>query len=99
MGGTAGNCLRVRRNGPAGRAVAHAVVSPALLPFSRPELDLLNILVPHLQRAIQMRQRFTDIEIGQNFLAKSLDALAISTLLFDEYCRVVYMNRSCAALL
>jgi len=73
--------------------------SPDQAPFSRAELDRLNLLVPHLQRAIQMRQRFADLEIGQNFLASGLDALAISTLLFDEYSRVVYMNRSAADLL
>jgi len=68
--------------------------SPEHSPFVRDEIDLLNEFVPHLQRAIQMRQRFTELQLGQNFLASSLDVLAMPTVLFDEYCRVVHMNRS-----
>lgn len=73
--------------------------SPSHLPFTRSDLDQLNNLVPHLQRAIQMRQRFTELQLGQNFLASSLDVLAMPTLLFDEHGRVVHVNRSGEAIL
>lgn len=68
-------------------------------PFSRNELAALDALVPHLQRAIQMRHRFAELQLGQNFLVGSLDVLAMPTLLFDEYGRVVHANRSAATLL
>jgi DNA-binding CsgD family transcriptional regulator len=68
-------------------------------PFSREELDQLNLLIPHLQRAIQMRQRFTELQLGQDFLASGLDVLAMPTFLFDEYSRIAHMNRSAGELL
>jgi DNA-binding CsgD family transcriptional regulator len=63
-------------------------------PFARDELDWLDELVPHLQKAIQMRHRFAELQLRQNFLASSLDVLAMPTLLFDEYGRVEHANRS-----
>lgn len=63
-------------------------------PFTRGDLDGLNELVPHLQRAIQMRQRFAELQLGQSFMAGSLDVLAMPTVLFDEYGRVAHTNRS-----
>lgn len=68
-------------------------------PFSREELEQFNSLMPHLQRAVQMRQRFAELQLGRNFLAGSLDVLAMPTFLFDEYSRVAHMNRSADALL
>ena len=73
--------------------------SPLQLPFTRCDVDRLNDLVPHLQRAIQMRQRFAELQLGQNFLASSLDVLAMPTLLFDEHGRVVHVNRSAETIL
>lgn len=68
-------------------------------PFTREELDQLNQLVPHLQRAIQMRQRLAELQFGQNVLAGGLDVLAMPTLLFDEYGRVAHYNRSASPIL
>ncbi|MDB5761548.1 MAG: helix-turn-helix transcriptional regulator [Herminiimonas sp.] len=73
--------------------------APHHAPFTREEMERLNQLVPHLQRAIQMRQRFAELQFDQNFLAGGLDVLAMPTLLFDEYSRVAHHNRSAAALL
>ena len=73
--------------------------SPAHPPFDRAEMDRLDELVPHLQRAIQMRQRFSELQLGQNFMAGSLDVLAMPTLLFDENSRVIHTNLSASALL
>ncbi|WP_309684620.1 helix-turn-helix transcriptional regulator [Polaromonas sp.] len=74
------------------RATAHP-------PFVREELDQLNLLVPHLQRAIQMRQRFAGLQVEQNFLVGRLDVLPMPILLFDEYGLVAHYNRSAAAML
>lgn len=68
-------------------------------PFEREEMRQLNLLVPHLQRAIQMRQRFTDLQVEQTFLVGRLDLLPMPILLFDEYGLVAHYNRSAAALL
>jgi DNA-binding CsgD family transcriptional regulator len=68
-------------------------------PFSRQELEQFNRLVPHVQRAIQMRQRFAELQVGQDFLASGLDVLAMPTFLFNESGRVAHMNRSADTLL
>jgi DNA-binding CsgD family transcriptional regulator len=73
--------------------------SPAQPPFTREDLHRLDQLVPHIQRAIQMRHRFAELQLGQNFLASSLDVLAMPTLLIDEYGRAVHANRSAEQLL
>jgi DNA-binding CsgD family transcriptional regulator/PAS domain-containing protein len=73
--------------------------SPRQRPFTRHEMDEFNRLVPHMQRAFQMRQRFTDMQLGQNLLASSLDVLAMPTLLFDEVGRLAHANRSAETLL
>lgn len=68
-------------------------------PFVREEIDQYNQLIPHLQRAMQMRQRFADLQLGQNFLAGSLDVLAMPTFLFSELGQVAHYNQSAAQLL
>jgi len=63
-------------------------------PFGRDEIARLDALMPHLQRAMQMRQRFAELQFGQNFLIGGLDVLTMPTLLFDESARVAHRNRS-----
>lgn len=67
--------------------------------FNRAELGMFDRLMPHMRRAIQMRERMTKLQQGQDFLASGLDMLAIPTLLFDEQGHVAHMNRRAAALL
>ncbi|GEM_PF-1615717 len=73
--------------------------APEHPPFTRDDMDRLDQLVPHIQRAIQMRYRFAELQLGQNFLASSLDVLAMPTLLINEYGRVAHVNRSATRLL
>ena len=72
---------------------------PSQPPFTPEEIEQLNTLLPHLQRAIQMRQRLSDLELGQNILASSLNMLAMPTFLFDEHGTVAHNNQSAATLL
>lgn len=67
--------------------------------FTYADLAALNALLPHLQRAIQMRQRFSDLQTGQRFLLGGLDALTIPTFLVDESGRVAWRNRQAERLL
>lgn len=67
--------------------------------FRREELTQFNRLIPHLQRALQMRQRFSDLQMGQNFLSGGLDMLAMPAILLDEFGRVSHHNRGAAAIL
>lgn len=67
--------------------------------FERGELEQLNELMPHLQKAIQMRQRFVDLQIGQNFLIGGLNVLSMATFLFNEKGMVAHLNQSAETLL
>lgn len=73
--------------------------APSHPPFVRAEMEELNLLIPHLQRAIQMRQRFTELQLGQNFLIAGLDVLAMPTFLLAEDGLVVHHNRSATTML
>lgn len=72
--------------------------SAAQGPFLVEELAQFDRLVPHWQRAVQMRERLVSLRAGQDLLAASLDAISMPTLLFDEIGRIVHHNRSAAAL-
>jgi DNA-binding CsgD family transcriptional regulator len=73
--------------------------TPQQPPFAREELDLFNLLMPHLQRALQMRQRFAELQLGQNLLISGLDVIAMPAILIDEFCRVAHCNRAAGVLL
>ena len=62
-------------------------------PFSQDEVDDLDALLPHIERAIKMRQRFATLQRGQNFLSASFDLLTTPVFFLDEHCRVTYFNR------
>jgi DNA-binding CsgD family transcriptional regulator len=67
-------------------------------PFTRDEIARFDRLISHLQRAIQMRQRFIECSLGLDVLSKGLDLLTMAAFLFDENTRIVGMNRSAHAL-
>lgn len=73
--------------------------SPAHPAFTRTEVDTLDLLMPHMQRALQMRERFADLQLGQDVLAGGLDLLAMPALFFDEHSRAAHLNRRARALL
>ncbi len=73
--------------------------SPTQSPFSRTEIETLDLLMPHMQRAIQMRERFAELQLGQDFLAGGLDLLAMPAMFFDEHSRATYLNKRAKALL
>lgn len=73
--------------------------SPTQPPFSRSEIESLDLLMPHMQRAIQMRGRFAELQLGQDFLAGGLDLLAIPAMFFDENSHATHLNKRAKALL
>lgn len=73
--------------------------APSQAPFSREELSHCNELIPHLQRAIQMRQRFAELRAGQTLLTSGLNLIAMPTLLIDEFGRVAFANDAAQVLL
>ncbi len=68
-------------------------------PFTRAELEQFDLLVPHWQRAAQMRQRLVALRTSQELLSSSLDAIAMPALLFDEAGLIVHKNAAAETLL
>lgn len=67
--------------------------------FTVDEITQFNRLIPHLQRAIQMRLRFAEMALGPNLLTGGLDVLPLPTLIVNEFGRVGYANRAAHAML
>lgn len=68
-------------------------------PFTRAELAGFNSLMPYLQRAIQMRQRLVELQMGQHLLAGGLDVIAMAAIVVDEFGRVAHSNHAAKTLL
>lgn len=68
-------------------------------PFAESDLRLLRVLLPHLQRAMQLHQRFVDLRRQSNILESALDLVAAAILFIDASGHVIAANRSADALL
>lgn len=73
--------------------------SPTQSEFTRMEMDTLDLLMPHMQRALQMRERFAELQLGQDFLAGGLDLLMMPTMFFNEHSRAAHLNKRAKAML
>lgn len=65
-------------------------------PFGPAELDLLRLLFPHLQRAMQFHRKMSELEGSYRASLESLDFLPTGVILLDERGRVLEMNRAAA---
>ncbi|HYG61739.1 MAG TPA: helix-turn-helix transcriptional regulator [Thermoanaerobaculia bacterium] len=63
-------------------------------PFGEEELALLDSLLPHLQQAIRLTRRLSEVDALANLSRSVLDRLPIGTLLLDRSGRVAVMNRT-----
>jgi DNA-binding CsgD family transcriptional regulator len=68
--------------------------SPTQPPFSAIELAMLDQLVPHLQRAVQMRHRFLELQLGQTLSTTGLEIIGMPAIVLDEWGCVVCTNQS-----
>jgi len=62
--------------------------------FTELDLQLLDRLVTHLQRAVQMRHRFGELHRGKMLFTAGLDVVAMPSILLDEWGCVLYCNRA-----
>ena len=68
-------------------------------PFGQEEVDLLNALMPHLQRALQLHRRLADSRVLADGSTAALDLLAHGILLLDISGRIMFANRTAEELL
>ena len=57
-----------------------------------PQIDKLNILIPHLQRAIDIQKEFTRLYASDQALHKGLDKMIMGLIIFDKELRPIYIN-------
>jgi DNA-binding CsgD family transcriptional regulator/PAS domain-containing protein len=62
-------------------------------PFGHVEVSLLQLLWPHLQRAIQFHRKFAELQSQHLASLEALDHLTVGVVLLDQACRIVAMNR------
>jgi len=61
-------------------------------PFGTDELELLRILFPHLQRAMQFHRRFAELEGRHRASLDALDRLPVGVILLDERGKIIATN-------
>ena len=62
--------------------------------FGESQLELLNSLIPHLQRAVSLYMRLLEKNVHHQPLTAALDAMATPTILLDARGMVSFANRS-----
>src|SRR6266849_5238665 len=67
--------------------------------FSEEDLQLLRLLMPHLQRAVQLHQRITRLEIEKQGASDALNRWSLGIILLDGQGQLLLMNRSAEAIL
>jgi DNA-binding CsgD family transcriptional regulator len=67
--------------------------------FGKRDVRLLDILMPHLQRAMTIRQRFVDLEAQNHSLECALDLFTSAIIFVNVKMEVLRVNRSAETLL
>lgn len=67
--------------------------------FSAHEVDVLSGIAPHLSRAVQLHQRFADLQGLSECLAHSLGRIPAAAFVIDANARIVNLNAAAEAVL
>jgi len=62
-------------------------------PFGQEEVSLVRTLIPHLQRAVSLHRKITDLESQKSAATNALDHWSIGVILLDKQGRVLLTNR------
>jgi len=63
------------------------------------DIRIINEIVPHLRRALDIYAEFTRLRMRQDALMKGLDRLVIGLILYDRNARSVYINPTAKAIM
>ena len=63
------------------------------------ELRVIDEILPHLKRALNIHSEFTHLKIKQDALLQGLDRLVIGLILYDAKSRPVYINPTAMAVI
>jgi len=67
--------------------------------WSDGELRVVDEVLPHLKRALNIYSEFTHLRLKQDALLKSLDRLVIGLILYDHNAQPVYINPTAEAII
>jgi DNA-binding CsgD family transcriptional regulator len=67
--------------------------------WSEGELRVIDEILPHLRRALNIHSEFTYLRLRQDALLKGLDRLVIGLILYDNNARPVYINPTARAII
>ena len=67
--------------------------------FDSSELDIVQFLAPHMQRAFEMHLKFSALKMQSAGLQEALDLLPSGVIFLGPGGRVLLMNRSASAIL
>ena len=63
------------------------------------DLRVIDEILPHLRRALNIHSEFTYLRLKQDALLKGLDRLVIGLILYDQNARPVYINPTAEAII
>jgi len=63
------------------------------------DLRVINEILPHLRRALNIHTEFTFLRLRQDALLKGLDRLVIGLILYDHHAQPVYINPTARAII
>jgi DNA-binding CsgD family transcriptional regulator len=67
--------------------------------WSDGDIRIIDEIVPHLKRAIDIHAEFTRLRLKQDALVQGLDRLVIGLILYDQQARAVYVNPTAKAII
>ena len=67
--------------------------------WSEGELRVIDEILPHLRRALNIHSEFTHLRLKQDALLKGLDRLVIGLILYDHNAQPVYINPTAKAII
>lgn len=68
-------------------------------PWDEGDIRVIDDIVPHLKRALDINTEFTHLRLKQDDLLNGLDRLVIGLILYDRNVRAVYMNPTAKAII
>jgi len=60
--------------------------------WSEGDIRVIDEIIPHLQRAMDIHAEFTRLRMKQDALIQGLDRLVIGLILYDQHAEAVYVN-------
>jgi len=73
--------------------------TPTAGPFGSAEVEILRVLFPHLQRAVQLHRKMADLSGCYRASLDALDRLPAGVILVDDHGRILEANRAAKLIL